>query len=105
MKWGYVCLGFQPINVIMNDSNQLNKFWMSYSSINQKGMQDYVDISKWHTFIWSAKTLLKISNYVLFFAPTFPILLSKPLECKFLTNKINLIILINASILWKNPRF
>jgi len=60
MKWGYVCLGFQPINVIMNDSNQLNKFWMSYSSINQKGMQDYVDNSKWHAFIWSAKTLLKI---------------------------------------------
>jgi hypothetical protein len=38
MKGGYVCLSFQPINVIMNDSNQLNKFWTSYSSINQKGM-------------------------------------------------------------------
>ncbi len=23
---GYVFLGFQPINVVMNDSNQLNKF-------------------------------------------------------------------------------
>jgi hypothetical protein len=23
---GYAFLGFQPINVIMNDSNQLNKF-------------------------------------------------------------------------------
>jgi hypothetical protein len=44
MKGGYVCLGFQPISVIMNDSNQLNKFWMSYSSINQKGMQYYLDI-------------------------------------------------------------
>jgi hypothetical protein len=33
MKGGYVCLGFQPIYVIMNDSNQLNKFWMSYSNI------------------------------------------------------------------------
>jgi hypothetical protein len=32
MKGGYVCLGFQPIN----DSNQLNRFWMSCSSINQK---------------------------------------------------------------------
>jgi hypothetical protein len=71
MKWGYVCLGFQPINVIMIDSNQLNKFWMSYSSINQKGMQDYVDNSKWHTFIWSAKTLLKIYNYVFFLHPHF----------------------------------
>jgi hypothetical protein len=41
MKGGYnACLGFQPINVIMNDSNQLNKFWMSCSPINQKGMQD-----------------------------------------------------------------
>jgi hypothetical protein len=26
MKGGYVCLGFQLINVIMNDSNPLNKF-------------------------------------------------------------------------------
>jgi len=52
MKGEYnVCLSFQPINVIMNDSNQLNKFWMSCSCINQKGMQDYFDISKWHTFI------------------------------------------------------
>jgi hypothetical protein len=32
---------------------------MFYSNINQKGMQDYLDIPKWHTFIWSAKTLLK----------------------------------------------
>jgi len=30
-EMGYVFLGFQPINVIMNDSNQLNIFWMSYS--------------------------------------------------------------------------
>jgi hypothetical protein len=59
MKGGYVCLSFQPINVIMNYSNQLNNFWMFYSDINQKGMQDYLDIPKWHTFIWSAKTLLK----------------------------------------------
>jgi len=26
MKRGYECLGFQPISVIMIDSNQLNKF-------------------------------------------------------------------------------
>jgi hypothetical protein len=38
MKGGYVCLIFQPINVIMNDSDQLNKFLMSCSSINQKRM-------------------------------------------------------------------
>ncbi len=25
MKVGYVCLGFQPINAIINDSNQLNE--------------------------------------------------------------------------------
>jgi hypothetical protein len=59
MKEGYVCLGFQPMNVIMNDSNQLIFFLMSYSSINQKGMQDYLDIPKWHTFTLSAKTPLK----------------------------------------------
>jgi hypothetical protein len=59
MKKGYVCLSFQSINVIMDDSNELNKFWMFCSGINQKGMQDYLDISKWHIFIWNAKTLLK----------------------------------------------
>ncbi len=105
MKGGYVCLNFQPINVIMNDLNQFHKFWMSYSSINQKGMQDYLNIPKWHTFIWSVETLLKTSNNVFIFAPTSLIFLSKPLECKFVINKINLIVLINASILWKNPRF
>jgi hypothetical protein len=46
MKEEYVCLGFQPINVIMNESNQLNNFSMSCSNINQKGMQNYFDISK-----------------------------------------------------------
>jgi hypothetical protein len=51
MKGGYVCLGFQPMNVIMNNSNQLNMFWMFCSSINQKGMEDYFNILKWHTFI------------------------------------------------------
>jgi hypothetical protein len=81
MKGGYVCLGFQPIYVVMNDSNQLNKIWMSCSSINPKGMHDYFDISKQHTFIWSVKTLLKISNFF-FWALTFPIFFSKPLECK-----------------------
>jgi hypothetical protein len=89
----------------MNDSNQFNKFWISCSSINQKGIQDYLDIPKWHTFIWSAKTLLKTSNNVLFFAPTSLILLSNPLECKFVINKINLIIFINTFDLSKNPRF
>jgi hypothetical protein len=38
MKGGYAYFGFQPINFMMNDSNQLNKFWMSCSSINQKGL-------------------------------------------------------------------
>ncbi len=62
-------------------------FLMSYSSINKKGIQDYFDIPKWHTFIWSAKTLLKTSNIISIFAPTSPILLSKLLECKFVINK------------------
>jgi hypothetical protein len=46
MKRGYVCLGSQTINVIMNDSNKLYKFLMSCSSINQKGMHDYMTFSK-----------------------------------------------------------
>jgi hypothetical protein len=45
MKGGYVSLSFQPISVLMNYSNQLNKFWMYCSSINQKGMQDYLNIA------------------------------------------------------------
>jgi hypothetical protein len=104
MKGGCVCLNFQPISVIMNDSNQLNKFRMSFSSLHQKGMQDYIDILEWHTFIWSAKTLLKTSNNVLFFTPTSLILLSKPLECKFLIIKINLIVFINTSISLKKSK-
>jgi hypothetical protein len=46
-----IYIGVQPINVIMNDSNQLNKFWMSCSSINQKQMEDSLNIPEWHTFI------------------------------------------------------
>jgi hypothetical protein len=46
MKRGYVFLGSQTISVIMNDSNQLNKFLMSCSRINQKGMHDYMTFSK-----------------------------------------------------------
>jgi len=46
MKGGYVCLRFQLISVIMNDSNQLNTFWMLYSSINPKKMQDYKMLPK-----------------------------------------------------------
>jgi hypothetical protein len=38
--------------------------------------KDYLDILEWHTFIWSAKPLLKTSNKVLFFAPTSFILVN-----------------------------
>jgi hypothetical protein len=76
MKEGYVCLGFQLIYVIMNNSNQLNKFCMFYSNINQKGMYYYLDILEWHTFIWSAKTLLKNQIMSFFLIPISPILLS-----------------------------
>ncbi len=103
-KGGYVCLSFQPINIIMNDLNQLNCFWISCSSINQKRIHDYFDIPKWHNSIWSAKTILKnqIMSFFGFFAPPSFIFLSKPLECRFVINKINLIIIVNTSVLWKN---
>jgi hypothetical protein len=71
MKGGYLCLDFQPINVIMNHSNQLNKFWMLLSNINQKGMQEYLDILKWHTFIWNAKTRLKNQIMSFFYTHIF----------------------------------
>jgi hypothetical protein len=55
-----ICIFRLSINKYYNeDSNQLNKFWMSCSSINQKGMRDYLNIQEWHTFIWSVKTLLR----------------------------------------------
>jgi hypothetical protein len=57
-------------------------------------MTIYLNIPKWHIFIWSAKTLWKISNNVLFFAPAFFIFLSKPLECISVILKINLISLL-----------
>jgi hypothetical protein len=44
---------------------------------------------------------LQTSNNVLFFSPTSGILISKPLECNFLINKINLIILINIAFFMK----
>jgi hypothetical protein len=44
MKGGDVCSSFQLISIIMNDSNQLNKIWISCSCITQKGMQDYLAI-------------------------------------------------------------
>jgi hypothetical protein len=72
MKEGYICLVFQPINVMMNDINEFNKFCMFYSNINKKGMQDYLNISKWHTFIGGVKILLKtLNNGFLFGHPCF----------------------------------
>jgi hypothetical protein len=72
---------------------------MSCSSINKKGMQDYLDIPKCHIFIWNAKTLLKKLYNVFFFALTSLIFCSKPLECKFVINEINLIVFINTLLL------
>jgi hypothetical protein len=63
-------------------------------------MYDYLDNLKWHTFIWSAKTLLKTSKNVIFWTH-ISYTSFQTLECKFVTKKFNLIVLINASILWK----
>jgi len=79
-QWKGICVfKLQLINVIMNDSNQLNFFWMSYSNINQKGILKHPE---WHNFTWSAKTLLKTSNNVPFFTPMSLIFLFKPLDVK-----------------------
>jgi len=61
--------------------------------------------SKMTYFHLECQNPIKNIKQCLFFAPMFLILLSKPLECKFLIIKINLIILIKTSVLWKNPRF
>jgi hypothetical protein len=59
MEGRYVCFGFQSMNVITNDSNQLIFFWMSYSSINQKGMQDYMAFLEWQYFKLECQNLVK----------------------------------------------
>jgi len=84
----------------VNDSNQLNKFWMFCSSITKNECMITKHFDKWHTFIWSAKTLLK-NQVMSFFAPIFPILLSKSFECNFIIKKINLIILIHTTFFMK----
>jgi hypothetical protein len=66
-------------------------------------MQDYFNILKWHTFIWSAKTLLKTSNNV-FFLLSHHYFFFKSLECRFVIKEINLIVFIYASVLWKKTK-
>jgi hypothetical protein len=105
MKRGYVCVGFQPISVIMNDSNQLNKFWISCSNMKKKRDAKLPRQSKMTYFHLECQNIIKIIKQCPFFAPMSPIFLSKPLECIFLINKINLIVLINTFVSWKNPRF
>jgi len=78
---GICMFRLQPISVIINGSNQLNKFWMSCSSITKKECIIFIN-SKMRYFNWNAKILLKTSNNALLFGPTFLILLSKPLERK-----------------------
>jgi predicted alpha/beta-fold hydrolase len=61
--------------------------------------------SKMTYFHLECQNLIKTSNNVLVFAPTLFIFFSKPLECKFVINKNNLIIFINTPFLWKNSKF
>jgi hypothetical protein len=81
---------------------QILNVLFKYQSKGNVGLCKYFRMTYFH--LECQNPIIKI-NLCLFFAPTFPILLSKPLECKFLTKKINLIILIKAFVLWKNPRF
>jgi hypothetical protein len=55
------------------------------------------------TFSFGVPNPIKKSNYVLLFSPVSPIL-SKPLECKIVIIKINLIVPINAYFLMKNSK-
>ncbi len=57
--------------------------------------------SKMTYFHLECQNPIKKSNNVLVFAPTSFIFSPKPLECKFVINKNNLIIFINAPFLWK----
>ncbi len=100
MKRGYVCLVFQPLSVVMHDSNQLNKFWMSCSSINQKRLQEYKTILEWHSFIWSAKNLLKTWN-VFFLHPCLLHFFPNLWNVILLLKKIIWLSLISLPFLWK----
>jgi hypothetical protein len=99
MKGGYVFQGFQPISVIMNDSNQSNKVWMSYSSIKINVGLIFRYFRMMTYFHLECQNPIKNIKWCYSFAPKSFILLSKPLEYNFLINKISLIVLINASFL------
>jgi hypothetical protein len=91
----------------MNDSNQLNKFGMSCSSIlNQKGMQKYKTFSEITYFQLECQNYIKNIKECSICAPMSLMFLSKPLECNFVIKKTNLIVLINTSFFMKkNSRF
>jgi hypothetical protein len=67
-------------------------------------MQDYWIFPKWHTFIWSAETLLKTSNNGFFLHPHLPCFFPNLLQCKFVINKINLIFHIITTFSMKKSK-
>jgi hypothetical protein len=94
-QWkGDMYLGFQPLSVIMHDSNQLNKFWMSFSNIKSIKMQEYKIILEWHSFFWSAKNVLKTSNNVFFLHPCLLCFFPNLWNVIFLLKEINLIVFL-----------
>ncbi len=71
-------LSFQPIIGIMNYSNQLNKFWMSCSSIKRNvGLHDIFRITYFHleyqNLIWTSTNVLFLQPLMLISFWTFGI--------------------------------
>jgi hypothetical protein len=98
MKGRYVCLN-KCYNKWFKSIEQVLNVLFKYKP---KGNVKLPRHSKMTYFHLDCQNLLETLNNFLFFTPTSLILLSKPLEYKFVIIKISLIAFINASFLWKH---
>jgi hypothetical protein len=101
MKGGYVCLDFQPISVIVNNSNQLKtKFNVIFKYKPKKNarLQNILRITYFHL---ECQNRIETSNIVLFLDPCLLYFFPNLFECNFVINKINLIIFINVALFIK----
>jgi hypothetical protein len=102
MKGGYVCLGFQSIKIIMNNTNQLTKKLNFLFKYKPKRIVKLFKHSKMAYFHLECQNPIK-NQIMSFFYIHISYTSFQTLECKFLIKKINFIVFIKAFILWKNP--
>jgi len=98
MKGRYVCLN-KCYNKWFKSIEQILNVLFKYKPKRNVRLSRHSRMTYFHL---DYQNLLETLNNFLFFTPTSLILLSKPLEYKFVIIKISLIFFINASFLWKN---